>query len=56
MKNEKDLSRKLPLVAQEESITDSFPLMVIMCLFFVVTIMHLFIVPMAMSFANKLVY
>lgn len=52
MRKEKELAAKVHIAANEESITDSFPMMVILCLFFVVTLFHLFIIPNAHRFAN----
>ncbi|EQC45304.1 hypothetical protein [Bacteriovorax sp. Seq25_V] len=52
MKKEKKLTQDISIAVEDEHITDSFPLMVIICLFFVVTIMHLFITPNAMAFAH----
>lgn len=52
MEKEKDLTSKIQISVEEESITDSFPLMVIITLFFVVTVFHLFIMPNAIAFAN----
>ncbi len=51
MKKEKKLAQDISISVEDEHITDSFPLMVIICLFFVVTVMHLFITPNAMAFA-----
>lgn len=51
MKNDKEISSKIQVLSEEENITDSFPLMVILCLFFVVTIFHLFLIPNAKVFA-----
>lgn len=52
LRDQREIGTNTSVYTSEETITDSFPLMIIIMTFFVITAFHLFIHPNAKAFAN----